>query len=89
MFHLLAYKSLPRFSFMYTSYSLHRTITVLGTSLQYYDGCSALWGDTMSTLEDIQYCGEIPSVLWRMSSIVGDIISTVEDDQYCEGYLVL
>ena len=45
-----------------------------------------LWGDNTSTVEGIQYCGGIPSVLlgipsvlWRLFSTVGDNISTVGD----------
>ena len=66
--------------------------------VQYCAGYSVLWRifsivgsvlycrDTISTVEDIQYCGGIPSVLWRMFSTVGDIIITGEDIQYCRGY---
>ena len=50
------------------------------TSVQYCGGCSALWGDSIST------CGGITSVLWKNSiSTVGDSISTVEAFQYCGG----
>ncbi len=40
---------------------------------------STMWQNTISIMEDIQYCGRIPLVLWR------DIISAVEDIQYCGG----
>ncbi len=49
-----------------------------------------LWGKTISTVEDVQYCGigryhqnygEIPTVHWRVLNTVRDIISTVEDIQ--------
>ena len=57
-------------------------------------------GDSISTVEAIQYCrgiaavlqgdsiktcGGIASVLWRLFSTVGDNISTVEANQYCGG----
>ena len=41
--------------------------------------CSVLWGDTFSTVEIVQYNGEITSVQW------GDSFSTVEDIQYIGG----
>ena len=53
---------------------------------------SVLWrlfstvGDSISTVEAIQYCGGIASVHVEDSiSTVGDSISTVEAIQYCEG----
>ena len=72
------------------------------TSVQYCGGCSVLWGialvlwgialvhvgDSISTADAVQYCGEwhqycglIASVLWRNS------ISNVEAVQYCGGML--
>ena len=43
-------------------------------------------GDNISTVEGIQYCGGIPSVLWGDSfSTVGDTFSTVEVVQYSGG----
>ena len=38
-------------------------------------------GDNISTVEGIQYCGGIPSVLWRITAVhVGDSFSTVGDN---------
>ncbi len=37
---------------------------------------SVLLGDTISTLEGVQYYERIPSVYWRVFSAVGNIIST-------------
>ena len=35
-------------------------------------------GDNISTVEGIQYCGRIPSVLWGIKAVhVGDSFSTV------------
>ena len=51
-------------------------------------------GDNISTVEGIQYCGGIPSVLWGDTfstvgggsfSTVGDTLSTVEVFQYSGG----
>ena len=43
-------------------------------------------GGYISTVEGIQYCGGIPSVLWGDSfSTVGDTFSTVEVVQYSGG----
>ena len=43
-------------------------------------------GDNISTVEGIQYCGGIPSVLWGVTAVhVGDTFSTVEGIQYCGG----
>ena len=50
-------------------------------------------GDNISTVEGIQYCGGIPSVLWGDNSstcgdsfsTVGDTFSTVEGVQYSGG----
>ena len=42
-------------------------------------------GDNISTVEGIQYCGGIPSVLWGNISTVGDRFSTVEVVQYSGG----
>ena len=40
-------------------------------------------GDNISTVESIQYCGGIPSVLWGITAVhVGDSFSTVEVIQY-------
>ena len=40
-------------------------------------------GDNISTVEGIQYSGEIPSVQWGITSVQwGDNISTVEVAQY-------
>ena len=36
-------------------------------------------GDSFSTVEVVQYCGGIASVLWRLFSTVGDSFSTVGD----------
>ena len=37
-------------------------------------------GDNINTVEGIQYCGGIPSVLWGITAVhVGDSFSTVED----------
>ena len=36
-------------------------------------------GDNISAVDGIQYCGQIPSVLWRLFSTVVDNISTVGD----------
>ena len=45
-----------------------------------------MWGDSISTVEAIQYCGGIAAVLWGIASVhVGDSISTVEAVQYCGG----
>ena len=38
---------------------------------------SVLWGDNISTVEGIQYCGGYLAVVWRLFSTVGDNISTV------------
>ena len=54
---------------------------------------SILWGDNISTVEGIQYCGGIPSVLWGDNSstcgdsfsTVGDTFSTVQVVQYSGG----
>ena len=47
-------------------------------------------GDSISTVEAIQYCGGIASVhVGDSISTVGDSISTVEAIQYCGGYSVL
>ncbi len=35
-----------------------------------------MWRDTISTMEDVQYCRGIPLALWRMYSTVEDAIST-------------
>ncbi len=46
--------------------------------------------DTISTLEDVQFCGGISSVLWGRPSILWRIFSTIEGDhQYCGGCSVL
>ena len=51
-------------------------------------------GDNISTVEGIQYCGGIPSVLWGdnsstcggiASALLGDTFSTVEVIQYSGG----
>ena len=43
-----------------------------------------MWGDSISTVEAIQYCGGIAAVLRGDSiSTCGDSISTVEAVQYC------
>ncbi len=48
-------------------------------------GCSVLWGDTNSTVEDIQYSGVIRLVLWRGFRIAGNTIVTLKAIQYCLG----
>ena len=46
-------------------------------------------GDNISTVEGIQYCGRIPSVLWGITAVhVGDTFSTVEVVQYSGGYII-
>ena len=47
-------------------------------------------GDNISTVEGIQYCGGIPSVLWEVTAVhEGDSFSTVGGYlQYCGGCLV-
>ena len=43
-------------------------------------------GDNISTVEGIQYCGGIPSVLWGITAVhVGGSFSTVGDIQYIGG----
>ena len=52
-----------------------------------------MWGDSISTVEAIQYCRGIAAVLWETASVhVGiasvlwrDSICTVEAVQYCGG----
>ena len=45
-----------------------------------------MWGDSISTVEAIQYCRGIAAVLLGIPSVhVGDSISTVEAVQYCGG----
>ena len=40
-----------------------------------------MWGDNSSTVGGyLQYCGGIPSVLWRLFGTVGGYISTVGDN---------
>ena len=47
------------------------------TSVHVGDNISTV-GDTISTVEGIQYCGGIPSVLWGITAVhVGDSFSTV------------
>ena len=55
--------------------------------VQYSGGTSVHAGDNISTVEGIQYCGEIPSVLWGIPSVLwGDTFSTVRGYlQYCGG----
>ncbi len=45
----------------------------------------SILGDIISTVEGVQYCRGITSVLWRIFSTVGDINSTVEGVQYFTG----
>ena len=51
-------------------------------------------GENISTVEGIQYCGGIPSVLWGITAVhvggiasvlLGDTFSTVEVVQYSGG----
>ena len=54
--------------------------------LQYCGGCSVQWLDSFSTVEVVQYSGEITSVhAGDIISTVGDNISTVKGIQYCGG----
>ena len=41
-----------------------------------YNVGSVLWRDSISTVEAVQYCGGIASVLRRLFSTAGDSIST-------------
>ncbi len=55
-------------------------------TIQHCGGFSVLHGDIISTVDDVQYCMGIPSVLWRCtiqyfggySVVYGDIISIVK-----------
>ena len=41
--------------------------------VQYSEGITSVqWGNSVSTVEGIQYIGEITSVLWRVFSTVGE-----------------
>ena len=59
-------------------------------------GITSVLRDNISTVEGIQYCGRIPSVLWGITAVhLGDPFSTVEVVQYsggkaryCGGYSV-
>ena len=43
-------------------------------------GAISTVGDNISTVEGIQYCGGIPSVLWEIKAVhVGDSFNTVGD----------
>ena len=45
-----------------------------------------MWEDSISTVEAVQYCRGIASVLWKIASVLWrNRISTAEAVQYCRG----